>query len=117
MLRNDNGCTPRNAKVKLTATGPANSIGNLLSRQSLSKTLDSGSVAMPSDPLYATKPGLVLPGDGLHPDPAEGLFDAFADTLAQSVAGVARGAPVNGGALAAIVLGERAGARSWRAIC
>lgn len=32
MLRNANGSKPRNAKVKLTVTGPANSIGNLLSQ-------------------------------------------------------------------------------------
>ena len=35
MLRNSNGSTPRNADVKVTVTGPANSVGNLLTQAKL----------------------------------------------------------------------------------
>src|SRR5450755_963554 len=47
----------------------------------------------PSDAITATEPGLLLPGDGL--DPAECLFDALADALADGIAAVPGRSPIN----------------------
>lgn len=48
MLRNANGSTPRNAEVKLTVTGPADSIGNLLSRTKLGPAASLGGDVIPA---------------------------------------------------------------------
>jgi hypothetical protein len=99
MLRNANGSTPRNAKVKLTATGPANSIGNLLSQAKLGPAASLGGDVIPARQAtlqtietntgspavtYSTQT-VDLFDDGLHDDGAmepDGIFgNVFTDML------------------------------------
>jgi hypothetical protein len=99
MLRNANGSTPRNAKVKLTAAGPANSIGNLLSQAKLGPAASLGGDVIPArqatlqtietntgSPAVAYSTQTVdLFDDGAHDDGAmepDGIFgNVFTDML------------------------------------
>jgi hypothetical protein len=99
MLRNANGSTPRNAKVKLTAAGPANSIGNLLSQAKLGPAASLGGDVIPARQAtlqtietntgspavtYSTQT-VDLFDDGVHDDGAmepDGIFgNVFTDLL------------------------------------
>jgi V8-like Glu-specific endopeptidase len=99
MLRNTNGSTPRNARVKLTASGPANSIGTLLSQTKLGPAIaHDGDVIPARQATLQTiekntgKPAVSystltvdLFDDGVHHDGAmepDGIFgDLFLDLL------------------------------------
>ena len=99
MLRNANGSTPRNARVKLSVTGPANSIGNLLSQSQLGPALARDGDVIPARQAtlqtiekntgaaavsYSTQI-VDLFDDGMHHDGAmepDGIFgDVFPDLL------------------------------------
>jgi hypothetical protein len=99
MLRNADGSTPRNAGVKLTVTGPANSIGNLLSQTKLGTPAPLGGDVIPARQatLRAVEKNTGKPAvtystqtvdlfdDGVHHDGAmepDGIFgDVFPDLL------------------------------------
>ena len=99
MLRNANGSTPRNAKVKLAVTGPANSIGNLLSQTKLgpAASLDGDVIPARQATLQTVEKNTGKPAvtystqtvdlfdDGAHQDGAmepDGIFgDVFPDLL------------------------------------
>ena len=99
VLRNGDGSTPRNARVKLTVTGPAESIGNLLSQAKLGPATVLGGDVIPARQAtlmaieHATsKPAVTyssqivdLFDDGVHDDGAmepDGIFgNPLADLL------------------------------------
>jgi hypothetical protein len=95
MLRNSNGSTPRAASVKLTVTGPANSIGNLLSETKLGPAITRDGDVIPARQAtlqtvekntgapavtYATQT-VDLYDDGAHQDGAMEPDGIFSDVL------------------------------------